>query len=204
MTRYLEVNIVKIEVLLVGGGSDVTSCYALHILCDWLILSTFGKIFYGEVLVGGNFVLSFDFIVQLRHGIVLVFLFVMSIIFVLMFVVFGLIVILVMMIGFNLLLVGVVYGVFVVVFQKGWGVGFFGMVVFGAIELWILLFVFVVLFGLLMDYYVFVVLWIKEVYDVGMFMREVVGYGIWIMVGVVISAVVIMVVVFVVFGILLL
>ena len=141
-----------------------------------------------------------DFNNQLRHGIVPVFLFVMGITFLLMLIAFGSVVIAATTIGLNLLSIGAAYGVMVAVFQHGWGAALLGTTAPGAIESWIPLFVFVVLFGLSMDYNVFVVSRIKESHDRGMRTPQAVSYGVRGTAGVVTSAAVIMVAVFAVFG----
>jgi RND superfamily putative drug exporter len=86
------------------------------------------------------------------------------------------------------------------VFVHGWGAGLIGTQAPGAIESWIPLFVFVVLFGLSMDYNVFVVSRIREGHDRGLPTRQAVAYGIRSTAGVVTSAAIIMVAVFAVFG----
>lgn len=78
----------------------------------------------------------------------------------------------------NLLSVGAAYGVMVAVFQHGWGDGLVGTKGAGALESWIPLFVFVVLFGLSMDYHVFVVSRIREAYDRGLDTTRAVREGI--------------------------
>ena len=88
----------------------------------------------------------------------------------------------------------------VAVFQHGWGAALIGTTAPGAIESWIPLFVFVVLFGLSMDYNVFVVSRIKEAHDRGIRTPQAVAHGIRATAGVVTSAAVIMVAVFAVFG----
>jgi len=100
----------------------------------------------------------------------------------------------------NLLSVGAAYGALSAVFVHGWGAGLVGTEAPGAIESWIPLFVFVVLFGLSMDYNVFVVSRIREGHDSGLPTREAVAYGIRSTAGVVTSAAIIMVAVFSVFG----
>lgn len=162
--------------------------------------ATVGKIPGGEALVGGNLAGNNDFNNQLQHGIVPVFLFVLGITFILMLVAFSSITIAATTIGLNLLSVGAAYGVMVAVFQHGWGAGLIGTTAPGAIESWIPLFVFVVLFGLSMDYNVFVVSRIKEAHDRGMATEQAIAHGIRATAGVVTSAAVIMVAVFAVFG----
>jgi uncharacterized membrane protein YdfJ with MMPL/SSD domain len=100
----------------------------------------------------------------------------------------------------DLLSVGAAYGVMTAIFQHGWGAALVGTHAVGAIESWIPLFLFVVLFGLSMDYHVFVVSRIREARDRGMSTAQAVSSGIRSTAGVVTSAAVIMVAVFAVFG----
>src|SRR5690606_30655093 len=100
----------------------------------------------------------------------------------------------------NLLSVVAAYGVMTAVFQKGWGDELVGTTAVGAVESWMPLFVFVVLFGLSMDYHVFVVSRIREAYDQGVDNRAAVAHGVRATAGVVTSAGLIMVAVFAVFG----
>jgi len=200
VTIYPAVNLAEIQIPLAGTGADAVSRHALTTLHDTIVPATVGKIPGGEALVGGNLAQSNDFNHQLQHGIVPVFLFVMGITFIVMLVAFSSITIAVTTIGLNLLSVGAAYGVMVAVFQHGWGAGLIGTTAPGAIESWIPLFVFVVLFGLSMDYNVFVVSRIKEAHDRGMPTQQAIAHGIRATAGVVTSAAVIMVAVFAVFG----
>ncbi len=158
---YPAAKLAEIQVPLAGSGTDATSRQALTTLHDTIVPATVGKIPGGEALVGGNLAASIDFNGQLLHSIIPVFVFVMGITFVLMLAAFGSIVIATFTIGLNLLSVGAAYGALAAVFQHGWGAGLIGTTAPGAIESWIPLFVFVVLFGLSMDYNVFVVSRIK-------------------------------------------
>ena len=200
VTVYPATNLAEIEVPLAGNGTDAVSRSALATLHDTIVPATVGKIPGGEALVGGNLAASIDWNNQLRHGMVPVFLFVMGITFILMLTAFGSVVIAATTTGLNLLSVGAAYGAMVAVFQHGWGASLIGTTAPGALESWIPLFVFVVLFGLSMDYNVFVVSRIKEAHDRGMPTREAVSHGIRSTAGVVTSAAVIMVAVFAVFG----
>jgi uncharacterized membrane protein YdfJ with MMPL/SSD domain len=197
---YPAANIAEIQVPLAGSGIDATSRQALKTLHDAIVPSTVAKIPGAQALVAGNLAFSIDWNNQLRRGILPVFAFVMGITFLLMLTAFGSIVIAATTIVLNLLSVGAAYGVLVAVFQHGWGAGLIGTTPPGAIESWIPLFVFVVLFGLSMDYNVFVVSRIKEGHDRGLATREAVAHGIRATAGVVTSAAVIMVAVFAVFG----
>ena len=200
VTVYPAANLAEIQIPLAGTGANAVSQHALSTLHDTIVPATVGKIPGGEALVGGNLAQSNDFNHQLQHGIVPVFLFVMGITFIVMLVAFSSITIAATTIGLNLLSVGAAYGVMVAVFQHGWGAGLIGTTAPGAIESWIPLFVFVVLFGLSMDYNVFVVSRIKEAHDRGMPTQQAIAHGIRATAGVVTSAAVIMVAVFAVFG----
>jgi uncharacterized membrane protein YdfJ with MMPL/SSD domain len=197
---YPAANLAQIQVPLAGTGADATSRHALAVLHDTIVPATVGKIPGGQAFVGGTLAASIDFNDQLRHGIVPVFLFVLGITFLLMLTAFRSIVIAATTITLNLLSVAAAYGAMVAVFQHGWGAALIGTRAPGAIESWIPLFVFVVLFGLSMDYNVFVVSRIKEAHDHGMPTAAAVAHGIRITAGVVTSAAVIMVAVFAVFG----
>lgn len=88
----------------------------------------------------------------------------------------------------------------VAVFQHGWGASLIGSEGVGAIEAWMPLFVLVVLFGLSMDYHVFVVSRIREARQSGLDTRAAIDTGIRRTAGAVTGAAVIMVAVFAVFG----
>jgi len=96
----------------------------------------------------------------------------------------------------NLLSVGAAYGILVAVFQHGWLAGAFGFQTNGAIVSWLPLFLFVVLFGLSMDYHVFILSRIKELHDAGESTEAAVRLAITRTAGTVTSAAIIMVAVF--------
>ena len=129
-----------------------------------------------------------------------VFVFVLGVTFLLMLFSFRSVPIAATAIVLNLLSVGAAYGVMVAVFQHGWGASLVATHGVGAIEAWLPLFVFVVLFGLSMDYHVFVVSRIREAHDRGVPTSAAVAEGIRSTAGAVTSAAVIMVAVFAVFG----
>ena len=103
-------------------------------------------------------------------------------------------------IGLNLLSVGAAYGVVVWVFQHGHLEGLLGFDSNGAITSWLPLFLFVVLFGLSMDYHVFILTRIREAYDRGMPTEQAIAHGIETTAGVVTSAAAVMVAVFAIFA----
>jgi len=96
----------------------------------------------------------------------------------------------------NLLSVGVAYGLMVLVFEKGVGAGLLGLTKVSVIEAWVPLVLFAMLFGLSMDYQVFLLSRIKERYDQSGDMREAVAHGIGRTAGIITGAAAIMVVVF--------
>ena len=102
---------------------------------------------------------------------------VLSLSFVLLLVAFRSIVIPAQAIAMNLLSVGAAYGLMVLVFQKGIGASLLGLTQVETIEAWVPLFLFSLLFGLSMDYQVFLLSRIKERYDLTGDTREAVGYG---------------------------
>src|SRR5919107_520464 len=100
----------------------------------------------------------------------------------------------------NLLSVAASFGAMVLVFQHGWFKSLLGFSETGPITSWVPLFMFVVLFGLSMDYHVFILSRVREAYDNGMKTEDAVPYAIKNTAGVVTSAAIVMVAVFAVFG----
>jgi len=100
----------------------------------------------------------------------------------------------------NLLSVGAAYGLLVLVFQNEWAEGLLGFQSNGAVVAWLPLFLFVILFGLSMDYHVFVVSRIREAVQQGMPTKAAVAHGITRSAGVVTSAAAVMVAVFAIFA----
>jgi RND superfamily putative drug exporter len=102
----------------------------------------------------------------------------------------------------NLLSVGAAYGVLVAVFQWGWGENLLDFQSNGGITPWLPMFLFVILFGLSMDYHVFILSRVREAYDRGMSNEDAVAHGIKSTAGVVTSAATVMIGTFLVFAIL--
>ncbi|WP_242908254.1 MMPL family transporter [Actinomadura terrae] len=198
VTVHKRENIAEIDVPLAGSGTDATSKHALETLRKKIVPETVGGV--GQAAVSGQLASSTDYNAQLKSAIVPVFLFVMGITFLLMLVFFRSVVIAVSAIALNLLSVGAAYGVMVAVFQHGWGDSLVGTEGAGALESWIPLFVFVVLFGLSMDYHVFVVSRIREAHDRGLPTTQAVADGVRSTAGVVTSAAAIMIATFAIFG----
>ena len=126
----------------------------------------------------------------------LVFGFVLLFAFGLLLVSFRSIVIALKAIVLNLLSVAAAYGVLVAIFQWGWGESLLDFHSNGGIANWLPMFMFVILFGLSMDYHVFILSRIREAYDRGLSTDDAVAYGIKSTAGVVTSAAIVMVGVF--------
>jgi RND superfamily putative drug exporter len=118
-----------------------------------------------QVLVTGQTANSVDFLEMRDTYTPIVFMFVLGLSFILLMIVFRSLVIAITSILMNLLSVGAAYGLLVWVFQEGHLTNLFGFTQVEAIEAWLPLFLFSVLFGLSMDYQVFLLSRIKEHYD---------------------------------------
>ncbi|WP_460303882.1 MMPL family transporter [Actinocorallia aurea] len=151
-------------------------------------------------VVDGDLAFSEDYNDQLARAMPPVFGFVAGAAFLIMLAAFRSVAIAVVSVLLNLLSVGAAYGVIVAIFQHGWGDGLVGTTGAGAVQAWLPLFVFVILFGLSMDYHVFVVSRIREARRQGMPTRQAVFHGISSSAGTVTSAALIMVAVFAVFA----
>jgi uncharacterized membrane protein YdfJ with MMPL/SSD domain len=182
-----------------GSGNDEQSNAALDVVRNELVPATVGAVDGVTVNVSGSAAQSKDFKDLLSDRLPLIFGFVFSLAFLLMLFTFRSIVIPIKAILLNLLSVGAAYGVLVLVFQEGWGEGLLGFTSNGGVTSWLPLFLFVILFGLSMDYHVFILSRIREAYLGGMSTTEAVRHGISTTAGTVTSAAVVMVVVFSVF-----
>jgi uncharacterized membrane protein YdfJ with MMPL/SSD domain len=195
-----ESDVIEISAPLAGDGSDATSARALHTLRSSVVPDTVGSVPGAEVYVAGNLAFSEDFNTQLQHAILPVIAFVLILAFLIMLVAFRSVTIALVSVLLNVLSMAATLGVMVAVFQYGWGTDLLGGGDVGAIQSWIPLFAFVILFGLSMDYHVFVVSRIQEAHDRGLPTKDAVAHGIKISAGVVTSAAIIMVAVFAVFA----
>ena len=157
--------------------------------------ATVGKL-DAEVAVSGMTATSKDFLDTMKSHLPIVFLFVLSLAFILLLVTFRSIVIPIKAIILNLLSVGAAYGILTLVFQDGHGEKALDFTSVGGITPWLPLFLFVVLFGLSMDYHVFVLSRIRELVDRGMSTEKAVAEGIKSTAGVITSAAAVMVVTF--------
>jgi len=200
VTRNADKTVARITIPLVGKGTDAKSNAALASLRDRIVPSTVRKIDGAEYAVTGITAASHDSNSKMKGALPYVFGFVLAFAFLLLLVSFRSVVIAAKAIVLNLLSVGAAYGVLVLVFQKGWGEGILGFKSNGGIASWLPLFMFVILFGLSMDYHVFILSRIREAYDRGMKTEDAVEHGIKTTAGVVTSAAIVMVGAFAIFA----
>jgi uncharacterized membrane protein YdfJ with MMPL/SSD domain len=188
-----------VSISLAGNGSNAVSVAALQTLRDRVIPASVGRVPGVEAAVTGETAGTHDFNEQMKSHAPLVFAFVLALCFLLLLVTFRSLVIPVKAVLLNLLSVGAAYGLLVLVFQHRFAEGLLGFHSNGAITSWLPLFMFVVLFGLSMDYHVFILSRIKELVDDGMPTEQAVAAGIRRTAGTVTSAAVVMVAVFAIF-----
>jgi len=179
-----------------GSGTDAASDRSLDVLRSDVVPATVGKLPNADIAVNGLTAGSKDFIAVTTSHLPIVFAFVLGLAFILLLVTFRSIVVPIKAIILNLLSVGSAYGVLVLVFQNGHGETLLNFESVGGIAPWIPLFLFVILFGLSMDYHVLVLSRIREAVDGGMSNDDAVSHGIKSTAGVVTSAALVMVAVF--------
>jgi uncharacterized membrane protein YdfJ with MMPL/SSD domain len=189
-----------VNIPLQGTGTDEASDTALLTLRDKVIPATIGSVAGIEVNVTGMTAGSRDFNDVMHSRLPIVFAFVLGMAFLLLLVTFRSLVVPIKAIVLNLLSVGASYGVLKLLFQDGHGESLLGFESLGGIVSWLPLFLFVILFGLSMDYHVFIVSRIREAVDRGMKTDQAVAHGIKSTAGVVTSAAVVMVAVFSIFA----
>jgi uncharacterized membrane protein YdfJ with MMPL/SSD domain len=192
--------VARIELPLAGTGSDSASNAALATLREEVVPETVGSLEGVESGVTGSTAISKDFGDQMRDKAPLVFAFVLALAFLMLLVAFRSMVIAVKAIVLNLLSVAAAFGVLVLVFQHEWAKGILGFDYSGGVMAWLPVFLFVILFGLSMDYHVFILSRIREAYDGGMKTEDAIAHGIKTTAGVVTSAAIVMVLVFSIFG----
>ena len=192
--------VANISIPVEGDGTDSTSNAALAALRDEVIPTTLGALPNAEVAVSGTTAQAKDYNDQMKAVAPLVFGFVLLFAFFLMLLSFRSLVIAAKSILLNLLSIGAAYGVLVLVFQHGWGKGFLGFEFTGGIDPFLPILLFVILFGLSMDYHVFILSRIREYYDKGMSTDEAIAHGIKTTAAVVTSAAIVMVGVFAIFA----
>ena len=190
--------VAMVSVVMSGGENDLANRAIVDDVRGRVVPEVFGTLDGVRALVTGDAAYTKDVTDFYAEGLPLVIGFVLSLSFVLLLVAFHSIVIPIKAILLNILSTGTAYGLLVLVFQEGWlheQIGFKP----GVIESFVPIFIFTILFGLSMDYHVFILTRIKEARDRGLDSNAAVERGITITSGTITSAAAIMVVVFSVF-----
>ena len=198
LSRDRSVGVVTMAVA--GQGTDATSNRALAALREQVLPATLERLPGVEASVTGSTAMSKDFNDLMKARAPWVFVFVLALAFLLLLVTFRSLVIPATAIVLNLLSVGAAYGVLVWIFQDGHLESLLGFDSMGGITSWLPLFLFVILFGLSMDYHVFILSTVREGHDRGMSTEQAVAHGIRTTAAVVTSAAIVMVAVFGIFA----
>jgi RND superfamily putative drug exporter len=189
-----------VSIPLKGTGTDDVSAAALAALRDRVIPQTIGQVPGVRVDTSGITASSKDFNDTMRSHLPIVFVFVLALAFAILLVTFRSLVVPIKAIVLNLLSVAAAYGVMTWIFQGGHGESLLGFESIGGITAWLPLFLFVILFGLSMDYHVFILSRVRELVDRGRPTEAAVSEGIKGTAGVVTSAALVMIAVFSVFA----
>ena len=184
-----------LTVIIPGEPSSQAAVDVVSTIPDQYIPSAFGGV-DAEALVGGVTAEATDVFSIVETYTPIVFAFVLGFSFIILMLVFRSIVIPIKAVAMNLLSVGTAYGLLVLVFQKGVGTELLGFQHAEVIDVWIPLFLFSILFGLSMDYHVFLLSRIRERYDQTKDNAEAVAYGLRSTAGLITGAALIMVAVF--------
>jgi RND superfamily putative drug exporter len=195
-----DATVADIQIPLAGNGDNAASLAALQTLRGTVLPDTLGTVGGVDYAVAGLTAGTHDFNTLMKARMPWVILFVLALAFVLLLATFRSVVIPITGIVLNLFSVGAAYGLLVLIFQNTWAEGILQFTSNGSITSWLPMFLFVVLFGLSMDYHVFILSRIKELRDGGMPTEEAVSRGIRRTAGTVTSAAIIMVAVFGIFG----
>jgi uncharacterized membrane protein YdfJ with MMPL/SSD domain len=192
--------VAAVDLPMKGDGTDGLSVRAVDALRDEVVPRTIGRVDGAEAFVSGMAAETKDWNSLMSSRMPLVFGFVLTLAFVLLLLTFRSIVIPIKAIVLNLLSVAASYGILVWVFQDGHLQGLLGYESNGGIVAWLPMFLFVILFGLSMDYHVFILSRVREAVDRGMRTEDAVAHGIRATAGTVTSAAVVMVAVFAIFA----
>ena len=192
--------VATISIPLAGSGTDSRSEAALATLRGRVIPATIGQVPDTATYVMGLTANSKDFNDTMKAHLPIVFIFVLGFAFVLLLLTFRSIVIPLTAILLNLLSVGAAYGVLKLIFQDGYLRSWLGATNIGGVIDWLPLFLFVILFGLSMDYHVLILSRVREDHESGMSTSEAIAHGIKSTAGVVTSAAIVMVAVFSIFA----
>jgi uncharacterized membrane protein YdfJ with MMPL/SSD domain len=193
-------DVAVLNVGLPGTGSGDKAQDAVKHLRDDILPATLDRTGGVTAEVSGQAAAEADFNTLMKTKTPLVFGFVLGLAFLLLLVTFRSIVIPIKAIVLNLLSVGAAYGLLKIVFQDGRGEGLLGFESNGGITSWLPLFLFVILFGLSMDYHVFILSRVREGWQRGMSTEKAVAHGIKTTAGTVTAAAMVMVLVFAAFA----
>jgi uncharacterized membrane protein YdfJ with MMPL/SSD domain len=188
--------VARLNVGLPGSGVNDAAMKGLEHLREDKIPAALGTLDGVTADVSGAAASTADFNQVMKSKTPLVFAFVLGLAFLLMLATFRSIVIPIKAILLNLLSVGAAYGLLKLVFQDGHGEKLLGFESNGAVTSWLPLFLFVILFGLSMDYHVFILSRVREAWKSGMSSEKAVASGIKSTAGTITAAAIIMVVVF--------
>jgi RND superfamily putative drug exporter len=193
--------VARVDFPLAGKGQDATAIRALETLRTKVIPPVLATLPPGtQEAVTGDTAGTHDFNQTMKHRAPIVFAFVLGFAFLLLLLTFRSIVIPIKAIILNLLSVGAAYGVLVWIFQDGHLQGLLNFHSNGAVVTWLPLFLFTVLFGLSMDYHVFILSRVKELIDHGTPTDQAVERGIRTTASTVTSAAAVMIAVFAIFA----
>lgn len=192
--------VVQVDLPFPYQETDKKATTSLELLRDDLVPSTVGQLDGTWSGVTGFTASDHDFTADMNKRLPFIIAFVLALTFVVLLMTFRSVVIALTSIVLNLLSVAAAYGLLVLVFQHSWAEGLLGFESNGAIVTWLPLFLFVILFGLSMDYHVFVVSRIREGHDRGMSTNDAVRHGIITSASTVTSAAFVMVGVFAIFA----
>ena len=192
--------VARIELSIAGKGDDAASYAALRRLRNDVIAPLLPKLPDATVAVTGQTAGTYDFNELMKSRAPFVIGFVLALAFLLLLITFRSIVVPLTAIVLNLLSVGAAYGLLIMIFQWGHLEGPLDYRSNHAIAAWLPLFLFVILFGLSMDYHVFIISRIKELHDRGLPTEEAVERGIRRTAGTVTAAAIVMVAVFGIFA----
>src|SRR5262249_21645481 len=145
-----------------GGAGSPAAYGSLDALRGGLVPATVGRVPGADYAVGGQIAMQRDFNTEMQHSLLPVVGFVLALTFLVMLLTFRSVGVALTAIVLNLLSVGTAYGVLVLTFQRHWAEGLLGFRSNGGVLSWLPLVLFVILFGLSMDYHVFVVSRIRE------------------------------------------
>jgi uncharacterized membrane protein YdfJ with MMPL/SSD domain len=192
--------VARVELSVAGSGDDATSYGAVRTLRTAIIGPLSTSLPEAEFAVTGQAAGTYDFNQTMKSRAPLVIGFVLALAFLLLLLTFRSLVIPLTAIVLNLLSVGAAYGILIIVFQWGHLESVLGFSSNHAITAWLPLFLFVILFGLSMDYHVFIISRIKELHDRGLSTEDAVERGILRTAGTVTAAAIVMVAVFAIFA----